>query len=371
MCRAFPVPNSWDGVDALLERVERLNDDHQPVRYGLEATGHYWLPLYDALGERQQQVVVLNPLRTSAYRRLSIRPVKNDQRDAYWIAQALRQEPAREAGDADEHQRALRSLSRLRVELTAQLGDQKRRALAVLDQVFPEFAALFSDPFGKAALAVLQRCATPAAVMALGVEDLAALLKQTSRGALGRVKAQALFDAAQRSFGCRLDLEALTFQLQLFVRHIHFLLEQRHDLDEQIARQLARVDQHLTSIPGIDTVLAAALVGELGNVRRFRNARCLVAFAGIDPRVIQSGQFEAQQTRMSKRGSPYLRLALWQAATVASWGTSPSADLYRRKRAAGKHHGVAIGAVMNKLIRIIYAVLRDNRGHLATYPQAT
>ena len=161
-----------------------------------------------------------------------------------------------------------------------------------------------------------------------------------------------------------LALDALTAQLQILLAQIRFLREQVTDLEERIAAYLEQVPQHLTSIPGIGSVLAAAILGEVGDIRRFKNGSALVAYAGIDPVVFQTGEFRARSTRMSKRGSHYLRRAIWQAAQVAARDDPALKPFYEEKRRAGKHHFAAVGAVANKLVHIIYAVLRDNKPYV-------
>jgi transposase len=136
------------------------------------------------------------------------------------------------------------------------------------------------------------------------------------------------------------------------------------ELEERIAAYLDQVPQHLTSIPGVGPVLAAAILGEIGDIRRFKNGSALVAYAGIDPIVYQTGEFRARSTRISKRGSRYLRRAVWQAAQGAARHDPVLKEVYERKRLAGKHHTVAVGAVANKLVHIIYAVLRDNQPYV-------
>jgi transposase len=366
--RPFTLENSNDGLLDLLQRVEAMNPDGEPVIFGLEATGHYWLPLYSGLARRGCRVAAINPLRVSAYRRLHIRPVKNDQRDAQCVAHVLRMEPHAQESLVDGPILEMRSLNRLREQLTEQMSDQKRRVIAVLDQLFPEFQQLFSDPLGKSARAVLEAYPAPADLRQADLDELTTLLKAHSRGQLGRTRAEALHQAACNSFGTHLAVEGLKFQLHILLQQIRFLESQIGQLDERLEALVAQLDQHLTSVPGIGPVLAAAILGELGHVGRFKNAAALVAYAGIDPRVFQSGQFEAGSTRMSKRGSSYLRSALWRAATVASWGNSPLGELYRQKKAQGKHHGTVIGMLMNKLVHIIYAVLRDRKPYVPIRP---
>lgn len=362
--KPFSIPNSHAGLSRLIGRVEQANPEQQRVVFGLEATSHYWLALYSHLRKSGHEVVTLNPLQTSAYRRLQIRPVKNDRRDAWCIAEVLRLEPIVQTALASDAVLGLRHLSRLRSELVDQMADQKRRVLGVLDQVFPEFETLFGDIFGTTAAALLQAHPTPEEIAELDLDQLTSLLHKYSRGRFGRAKAEQIQEAARTSFGVTLALDALTAQLQILLAQIRFLGEQVAELEDRIAAYMEQVPQHLTSIPGIGAVLAAAILGEIGDIRRFKNGAALVAYAGIDPIVIQTGQFRARSTRMSKRGSHYLRRALWQAALVAALHDPVLKLLYEEKKRAGKHHIVAVGAVANKLVHIIYAVLRDNKPYV-------
>ena len=167
----------------------------------MEATGHYWLALYSHLDAAGQEVIILNPLRTYAYRARSVRPAKNDRIDARCIAEIVRTEPKSDYYVTEEDQLGLRQLTRLRVELVELVSDQKRRLLTLLDQVFPEFETFFREKYCKSALALLQTYPTPADVAAAGVDALTALLEQHSRKRYGREKAEAIHRAAQQSFG--------------------------------------------------------------------------------------------------------------------------------------------------------------------------
>lgn len=165
-----------------------------------------------------------------------------------------------------------------------------------------------------------------------------------------------------------LALDVSVLHLRLLLEQIGFLEGQLAQLEKAIAEHLTRLPQYLTTVPGAGPTLAAAILAEVGDIRRFKNASALVAYAGIDPAVFQTGQFQAKSMRRSKRGSPHLRRAIWQAALIASWHDPLLKQLYQRKPACGKHHSVAVGAVANKLIHIIYAVLRDGRAYAPVPP---
>jgi transposase len=146
------------------------------------------------------------------------------------------------------------------------------------------------------------------------------------------------------------------------VAQLDFLSQQVAELDVALATLVATLpNQYLITIPGIGPVTAAAILGEIGEIDRFDSLKQLVAYAGIDPSVYQSGQFEAQQTRMSKRGSPYLRHALWMAATLARIHDPELKAYYHQRRAEGKAHGTVTGAICRKLLARIFVILRDQR----------
>ena len=170
--------------------------------------------------------------------------------------------------------------------------------------------------------------------------------------------------AAKSSFGIDYALNAYRLQLQILLRQISFAEEQLLILEKQIADILQKIDCNLTSIPGIGPVLSAAILGEIGDIHRFQSAVKLVAFAGIDPSINQSGEFTGNRNHMSKRGSPYLRRALWQAACVARLHNPILKNYYLEKVAQGKHSMTATGAVARKLTYIIHAVLRDNKPYV-------
>ena len=131
-------------------------------------------------------------------------------------------------------------------------------------------------------------------------------------------------------------------------------------IDAEIARLLAGFDTQLTTITVISTTLAAVILSEIGDVRRFESSAKLAAFAGIDPAVKQSGDFNGTRCKMSKRGSPYLRRAIWLAATVAAFRDPAVSALYLKKRSEGKSHMTTMGHICRKMISIIFAVMRNN-----------
>jgi transposase len=350
--------NTRLGVRALLDDLQQLPE---PATIGLEATGHYWLALHDQLVQAGHAVQVLNPLQTHAYRKTTIRKVKTDRKDAWLIADVVRIGRGRAAYVPDETILQLRELTRFRWGLVDQIGDAKRRALSILDRVFPEYESLFSDVFIKSSRALLQRATTAAEFADADLDELSSVLKTTSRGRLGRHTAEAVQRAARDSLGLAKLGGVASFELRALLEQIAFVEQQVAAVEQQIERLLSTLEQHLTDIKGIGPVLAASLIAEIGDVHRFRRFESLVAYSGIDPSVFASGEFSATETHMSKRGSPHLRRALWLAAVSASTCNPDLAAYLQRRLEQGKPWGTAMGAVARKLLSRIYVILKDNR----------
>jgi transposase len=364
--KSLRFANSQAGAHKLLKRLRAVDPNLGAVAVAMEATGHYWYALYAFLTKAGVPCHVINPLQSDALRNLYVRQTKTDTQDAFLIAEVLRFGPCRPTPLADETLIALRQLSRFRFHLVDTLADAKRRALALLDQVFPEYDQYFSDVFGKASSALLHTYATPDEIAATDVHALAELLLAASHQRVGLETARAIHEAAQDSFGITQALDVYRMQLRMLLDQIAFLQDQIAEVEADIRRRVDSLDHHLVTIPGIGPVLAAAILGEIGDITRFASAQRLVAFAGIDPTVKQSGQYMASRTRMSKRGSPYLRRALWLAANTARTCDPSLRAFYQRKRAERKHAMCATGAVARKLTHVIYAILRDQVPYQST-----
>lgn len=353
--------NSTEGCEKLLALFERLSIAKDELLIGMEATGHYWLSVYGYLLEHGFEVKVINPIQSEAFRKMYIRQTKNDSKDSFIIAQIMRFGQFSATSLSDEVIIAMRQLSRYRLALVDSCGDCKRRVIALLDQVFPEYGALFSDTFGAASKEVLSQYPTPEDLLSISTETLSDLLDEASHGRLGQEKAEQLKSAAAHSFGVSFAKDAFAFQIRQLIEQLEFLEGQIAELEEQISSLLKQTGSYITTIPGIGDTLGAIILGEIGDICRFDAPNKLVAFAGLDVRVTQSGEFTGTRQKISKRGSPYLRRAIWLAASRAAFCDPVLSPYYQALRARGKHHLTAIGAVSRKLCNSIYAILKENR----------
>jgi transposase len=213
-------------------------------------------------------------------------------------------------------------------------------------------------------LQLLSEYTTPEELLAVDTDKLAETIYAASRGHHGLKKAQEVQDAARNSFGILLASDSIALLIRQYIEQIRFVETQVTAIDTEIARLLASFDSQLTTITGIGSTLAAVILSEIGDIRRFDSPAKLAAFAGIDPSVKQSGDFTGTRVHMSKRGSPYLRRAIWLAATVAAFKDPAISVYYQRKRSEGKSHLTSLGHVSRKMINIIFAVLRNNTPYL-------
>lgn len=358
---SFKIPNTLSGVDKLQSMLEKYGLNPQNALVAMEATGHYWLVLYSWLHEQGFEIKVINPLVTDALRKMRVRKVKNDRIDAEIVAQVLMFGMYQETSVADGDTLALRQLCRYRLWQVQTCSDLKRKIIALLDQVFPEYENLFNDIFGMTSKELLKQYTTLEEIASIHTRKLSNLLVQFSRGRFGKEKALEIKAVAGRSLGIRIAVDSFAFQIRQMIEQLEFVEAQVAMIDAEIDAYMTKLDSPVTTIPGVGPVYGAIILSELGDIRRFPSGKQIVSYAGIDASVSSSGEFEGTQSHMSKRGSPYLRRAIWGAAFVASWSDPELSAYYQKLRQRGKPHRVAVGAVARKLCYIIFAVLSENR----------
>ena len=358
IARSLAFQNTSEGFQMLLGSLQPFDKEQTVI--GLEATGHYWLALFSFLTADGWVVKVINPMQSDALRNMNIRKVKTDRRDCVIIADVLRFGRYTETVLPDEDLLQIRELSRCRVAHVELVGDLKRRILGILDRIFPEFASCFSTVFGRAPTELLQEYADPEELANCDVEKLVKLLEKESRGRHSKAKAEELKAKAAKSIGTHLGLDALKFELKMLLQQLEFIKSQIKEFDKFL-KKLMKGHELIYTIPGISVTLGAAIMGEIGDVKRFGTPQQLQAFAGMDPSVTQSGNFQGTQGKMSKRGSPYLRRAVYLAANAARRCDPVFKEHYERMIAKGKHPKQALAAVATKLLRVIHAVMTSQK----------
>lgn len=348
------------GADSLMSFIFK-NIGNSSCIFGMEATGHYWYPIYSFLKTRGYTIYVINPIQSDSLRKMYIRQTKNNSIDSFLIAEVIRFGQFTTTSMADENILAMRQLCRYRDSVISSRTEIKLRISTIMEQIFPEYEKQFSSLWLGTSMGILEKYLTPENIQNAPIDDLFEIIKDKSHNKLTMKKAVSIREAAADTFGIKIAQDAFSFQLKQLIDRMNFLDKQIEALDCQILEYYEKFDCYLHTIPGIGMIAAATILAEIGDINRFKSSSALVAFAGIDPTVRQSGEFSSAHNHMSKRGSPYLRHAIFLAATTCSFHNSPLNAYYKKKRDQGKHHLTATGAVARKLTTVIYAVLRDGK----------
>ncbi len=348
------------GADSLMSFIFN-NIGNSSCIFGMEATGHYWYPIYSFLKARGYTIYVINPIQSDSLRKMYIRQTKNDSIDSFLIAEVIRFGQFTTTSMADENILAMRQLCRYRDSVISSRTEIKLRISTIMEQIFPEYEKQFSSLWLSTSMGILEKYLTPENIENAPIDELFEIIKDKSHNKLTMKKAISIREAAADTFGIKIAQDAFSFQLKQLIDRMNFLDKQIEALDCQILEYYEKFDCYLHTIPGIGMIAAATILAEIGDINRFKSSSALVSFAGIDPTVRQSGEFSSTHNHMSKRGSPYLRHAIFLAATTCSFHNSPLNAYYKKKREQGKHHLTATGAVARKLTTVIYAVLRDGK----------
>lgn len=353
----FSFANSSSGFSLLAEKIASL--PMLPLLIGLESTAHYGENLIYFLCGNGYHVAMINPLQTAAIRKSAIRKAKTDKVDALLIAKSLMIDGYTELQPADIEILKLRGLCKTRRNLTLMRTRSKIQLNAFVDQLFPELHQFFRSGIHiNAAYTLLKSHPRPTEVQSLHLTYLSNLLRKASRGKYTKEDAVRLRELAKHSIGT--DSPALALQIQQAISQIELFTQQIEQVETQITAIMDSFHSPIMTVPGIGYLNGAMILSCIGNIQRFASPSKLLAYAGLDPAVIQSGNFNARSTRMSKRGNSMLRYALINAAHNVVRNNDTFAQYYGSKIAQGKSHYCALGHTAHKLVRVIFALLTQN-----------
>ena len=353
----FKFTNDNDGFLLLLSKLSSF--DKNSLIIGLESTAHYGNNLLAFLVPKGFQVCLINPIQTSTMRKNNIRKTKTDKVDTFIICKTLMMQPHRFVTLYDIGLLQLKNLGRFRQKTVKQRTRLKIQLTSYVDQVFPELQYFFkSGIHHKGCYALLKEAPSPEAIASMHLTHLTHLLKSSSHGHFKRETAVELRVLAQKSVGN--SDKSLSIQVTHSIEQIELLDRQLEQIESEMTDIVKSLDSVIMTIPGIGYVNGGMILGEIGDITRFTSPSKLLAFAGLDPSVYQSGNFEAKHTRMSKRGSRALRYALINAAHNVVKNNKTFHDYYIQKMSEGRSHYNALGHCAGKLVRIIYKMLTDN-----------
>ncbi|TCZ79362.1 IS110 family transposase [Paenibacillus albiflavus] len=369
VCKPFTFSHSPEGISSLLPHLVQLEKmTHQRPSVVLEATGHYSKPIVSYFNELNYPVVVLNPLLTHQLKKKSTRKIKTDPIDAMRIAQTFYLEQAKAIAQPSAQIANLQLLCRQYTQWSSMYTDAQLHFRAVLDLIFPGYDKAFQNICNPTSLTLLQTFPTPNALLHADSEDIMQILLHNRRGrSWNEQKLVQIRTIAQQSLP---DPQATVAQ-NIAINHYIQLLKSYQSSITDLQNQMKSAAESLApyhllkSIPGVGPLTAATIVAEIGDIKRFPSVKQLTAFAGLDSSVYQSGTFKSNQNHISKRGSSYLRTALYQAtvAGISKQVNGPRNEVlsryYQQKLSEGKASKVAIVATSNKLLRIIFGVWRS------------
>ena len=363
----FTIPNNMDGFHYLLQRIQDCANTQNKIKVGLEATGHYSYNLLGFLLDNGLPTYVLNPLRTNLYRKsLSLRKTKTDRVDARTIASMLLSDVGlKPYTDTAYHNEELKSLTRYRFDKVKERAKLKSSVSRLVCILFPELEKLVPSLHIASVYALLEEFPGAKQVASAHLTRLKALLETASKGRYKQEMALAIRNAARNSIGSRMPAKSL--ELQHTIRLIRELDTEIVEIEEQIQSIMNELHSPITTIPGMGFRMAAMILAEVGDFSRFGSPDKLLAYAGMSPSTYQSGQLKNCYPHMEKRGSRYLRYALFNATKyVCHWDTN-FATYLAKKRAQGKHYNVALSHAAKKLVRLLFALEKSRTPyHLAT-----
>lgn len=352
----FTISNTLDGFNDLLTKIKSISSDLSKTKVGLEATGHYSYNLLGFLLDKGLATYVINPLHTNLYRKsLSLRKTKTDKVDARTIASMLMScVDLKPYTRALYHNEELKSLTRYRFDKVSQRAKLKTSVSRLINILFPELEKLVSTIHSASVYTLLSEFPSAHHISEAHLTRLTNLLYDTSKHRYNRDTAIIFRDAARNSIGSYMPAKSL--ELKHTIKLIAELTVEIDEVEAEIKRMVDSLGTTLLTIPGIGYSSAAMILAEIGDFSNFETPDKILAFAGMSPSTYQSGQLTNCYAHMEKRGSKYLRYALYNATKyVCNWDTTFGTYL-AKKRSEGKHYNVALSHAAKKLVRLIFAL---------------
>ena len=364
---AFTITNSLEGFHDLYQKISSLTKDFSNIKVGLEATGHYSYNLLGYLIDKGLTAYVINPLHTNLYRKsLSLRQTKTDKVDARMIASMLMSDVnLKSYSDTSYHNEELKSLTRYRFDKIKQRAKLKSSITRLINILFPELEKLVPTLHIASVYALLSEFPGASYVASAHLTRLTHLLVKASKGHYDKNTALRLRETARNSIGSVMPAKSLELK-----HTIKLIQELTFEIDEIKAAIKQIMDEEIQSpiltIPGISYRMGAMIIAEIGDFSRFDSPDKILAYAGMSPSTYQSGKMDNCHSHMEKRGSRYLRYALYNATKyVCHWDKSFGTYL-EKKRSEGKHYNVALSHAAKKLVRTIFAMEKSGQAYRAT-----
>ena len=352
--KAFTISNSMEGFNDLYAKIKSVSDDLSKLKVGLEATGHYSYNLLGFLLDKGLPTYVINPLHTNLFRKSqTLRKTKTDKVDAHTIAKMLlSDENLKPYSDTLYHNEELKSLTRYRFDKVRERASLKNSIARLVNILFPEIEKLVPTLHMKSIYALLLEFPSARHIAKAHLTRLTNLLNEASKGHYNRDTAIRFRDTARNSIGSFMPAKAM--ELKHTIELIQIISSEIDEIEFEIKRIMNDINSPILSIPGISYHMGAMIIAEIGDFSNFSSPDKILAYSGMSPSTYQSGHLTNCYAHMEKRGSRYLRYALYNATQhVCRWDKT-FADYLAKKRSEGKHYNVAISHATKKLLRVLY-----------------
>lgn len=367
LANVFTITNSKEGFEKLLQTINTCTGIGEKIKVGLEATGHYSYNLLGFLLDNGLPTYVINPLHTNLYRKSqTLRKTKTDRVDARTIASMLMSDVSlKPYTNIAYHNSELKSLTRYRFDKVSERAKLKTSVSRLINILFPELEKLFPSLHIASSYALLSELPSAKHISEVHLTRLTNLLYTASKGRYGGEKANQIREAARNSIGIYMPAKAL--ELKHTIKLIREFNNEIAEIESEIQAIMDKIDSPITTIPGISLRMGAMIIAEIGDFSNFDSPDKILAFAGLSPSTYQSGKLNNCYAHMEKRGSRYLRYALFNATKfVCNW-CPVFADYLAKKRAEGKHYNVAISHASKKLVRLIFALQKSGQPYIAKF----
>lgn len=355
------IKNNQEGFDFLHSKLKSYKKEE--VMIGMEDTGHYHFALLKDLLSHKYKVALINPTVTDMQRKMQGGISKNDDLDSLTICDVIgsnsRKKPYRISVIDRFDYYELRQLTRHHHNLKEEINIYCNRLQKCIDIVFPEFNSLFKDKYGRVYMEILKNHPSADAIANTDIRTLRKYFEFKGQGRRIDLTAEQIKEAAKKSVGITSIAEEI--QIKHLIHQIELIHLQIEEIDKKIEEFSTTLNSPILTIPGISHFSSSSILSELGDINNYESAAKVIKFAGVAPYEHQSSQYKAEHTRITKKGSKYLRKTLYQIIRPVIKNNEVFKNYYNLKRSQGKGHLCAEGHCVRKLLRVIYHLCTTNQ----------
>ncbi len=366
--KPFWIYSDVVGLRELLKRLANLSLNNDDFIIGVESTGAFSENLYEYITDADYKVILLNSYQTAKYRDFStMKKIKNDAIDAYIIAELLSSHKYKESHISSEDYHSLKVLGRLKRSLDDKIKSIKREISTVMATVNPEITLVFKNIFTKTALEIIKAYPTAVELQKATPKKLTKLFRHIKGNNFNDEKAKYLIELAKSSiYGGRAN-ESRALMIKTNIKILELLSQEKQEIEAKIdtliksgiSKELDAPIENLKSIPGVSDKTIAAILGECGDLTRFKSAKAFIGYLGLYPTQYQSGNSMSVGT-LAKRGIPIAKHALYMAAVSSVLHNQELKKIFRDKVSSGKSKKEALIIISKKLATIIYSIFKYN-----------